>query len=228
MKKGTLVQTIAPYQGRIRFGVVLQSTRGKLKVLLDDGVSVVSAPADRFVSSDTPLPPALEPKHVVGETVVFTDEFGVEQLGVVKSVAIGSLKVVCDKGRAMVESHPGIFAKTDRRISPAPVHQAVAPYRVRSFKEQTGHGDTPAFAAVVQKNGVDAIRVIADGWGGPCECQPMDERNLRAPGEFQNAVREWCKSAGAPDHYYAVESWIEWSRNCQPYGLEAAEYLAGE
>jgi hypothetical protein len=225
MRKGSLVQTIALYQGRIRLGVVVQSAKGKLKVLLDDGISVVSAPADRFVPSDAPLPPALEPKHGVGETVVFTDEFGVEQLGVVKSVAIGSLKVVCDKGRSMVESHPGIFAKTDRRISPAPVHPAVAPYRVRSFKEQTGHGDTPAFAAVIQKNGVDAIRAIADGWGGPCECQPMDISDLGAPREFEEAVQEWSKAAGKPDNFYGVESWIEWSRNFQFYGLEAEEYF---
>ena len=76
MKKNSLVQTTAPYEGRLRSGVVLQSARGKLKVLLDDGISVVSAPISRFVPFDGPLPAALESKHKVGDTVSFLDRRG--------------------------------------------------------------------------------------------------------------------------------------------------------
>lgn len=97
MKKNTLVQTTVPYQGLVRQGVLLESSRGKAKVLLDDGVSVIRGPAERFVPSNEPLPPALEPRHAVGDTVVFTDEFCVELLGIVKSVSLGTVKVVCDK-----------------------------------------------------------------------------------------------------------------------------------
>ena len=46
--------------------------------------------------------------------------------------------------------------------------------------------------------------------------------------KFEEAVQEWCKVAGATDNFYGVESWIEWSRNFQPYGLEAAEYFEKE
>jgi hypothetical protein len=228
LKKNTLVQTTGPYQGRVRLGVLLESSRGKVTVLLDDGVSVISGPAERFVPSVEPLPPALEQRHAVGDAVVFTDEFGNEQIGVVKSVSLGSAKVVCDKGRSVVESFPAKFSKTERTLTPAGVHPAVAPFRVRIFKEQAGHGDGPAFVAVIQKYGVDSFRVVADGWGGPCECQPMDLRDPSAPHKFEEAVQEWCKAAGAPDNFYGVESWIEWSRNFQPYALEAAEYFAGE
>jgi len=227
MKKNTLVQTSAPYQGRVRLGVLLESSRGKAKVLLDDGVSVIRGPAERFVPSDEPLPPALEPRHAVGDTVVFTDEFGVELIGIVKSVSLGAVKVVCDKGRSVVESFPATFSKTERTLTPEPSHPAMAPFRVRMFKEQTGHGDGPAFLAVIQKNGVDSIRVVADGWGGPCECQPMDMSDLGAPREFEQAVREWGQAAGRKVGTFGVEAWIEWSQNFQPYGLEAAEYFAG-
>lgn len=227
MKKNTLVQTSAPYQGRVRLGVLLESSRGKAKVLLDDGVSVIRGPAERFVPSDEPLPPALEPRHAVGDSVVFTDEFGVELLGIVKSVSLGSVIVVCDKGRSVVESFPAKFSKTERLLTPAASHPAMAPFRVRMFKEQAGHGDGPAFVAVIQKNGVDSIRVVADGWGGDCECQPMDMRDLGAPREFEQAVREWGLAAGRKVGTFGVEAWIEWSQNFQPYGLEAAEYFAG-
>ena len=227
MKKNTLVQTTGPYQGRVRLGVLLESSRGKVKVLLDDGVSVIRGPAERFVPSNEPLPPALEPKHAVGDSVVFTDEFGVELLGIVKSVSLGSDKVVCDKGRSVVESFSAKFSKTERTLTPAGVHPAVAPFRVRMFKEQAGHGDGPAFVAVIQKNGVDSFRVVADGWGGPCECQPMNMRDLGAPREFEQAVREWGQAAGKKIGTFGVESWIEWSRNFQPYGLEASEYFSG-
>ena len=73
MKKNALVQTTAPYEGRVRVGVVLQVAKGKLKVLLDDGISVVSAPTSRFVPFNGPLPAALESKHKVGDTVSFLD-----------------------------------------------------------------------------------------------------------------------------------------------------------
>ena len=46
--------------------------------------------------------------------------------------------------------------------------------------------------------------------------------------KFEEAVQEWGEAAGAPDNFYGVESWIEWSRNFQPYGLEAAEYFEKE
>jgi hypothetical protein len=58
--------------------VLLESSCGKVKVLLDDGVSVISGPEGQFVPSDEPLPSALEPRHAVGDSVVFTDEFGNE------------------------------------------------------------------------------------------------------------------------------------------------------
>ena len=103
----------------------------------------------------------------------------------------------------------------------------MAPFRVRMFKEQAGHGDGPAFVAVIQKNGVDSFRVVADGWGGPCECQPKNMRDLGAPREFEQAVREWGQAAGKKIGTFGVESWIEWSRNFQPYGLEASEYFSG-
>ena len=228
MKKNTLVQTTGPYQGRVRLGVLLESSRGKAKVLLDDGVSVIRGPAERFVPSNEPLPPALELRHAVGDSVIFTDEFGVELLGIVKSVSLASAKVVCDKGRSVVESFPAKFSKTERTLTPAGVHPAVAPFRVRMFKEQAGHGDGPAFVAVIQKNGVDSIRVVGDGWGGPCECQPMNMRDLGAPREFEQAVREWGQAAGKKIGTFGVESWIEWSHNFQPYGLEASEYFSGE
>ena len=227
MKKNTLVQTTGPYQGRVQVGVLLESSRGKVKVLLDNGVSVIRGAAERFVPSNEPMPPALEPRHAVGDSVVFTDGFGVELLGIVKSVSLGSAKVVCDKGRSVVESFPAKFSKTERTLTPAGVHPAVAPFRVRIFKEQAGHGDGPAFVAVIQKYGVDSFRVVADGWGGPCECQPMDMRDLGAPREFEQAVREWGQAAGRKFGTFGVEAWIEWSRNFQPYGLEASEYFSG-
>jgi hypothetical protein len=225
MKKNTLVQTTGPYQGRVRLGVLLESSRGKVTVLLDDGVSVISGPAERFVPSVEPLPPALEQRHAVGDAVVFTDEFGNEQIGVVKSVSLGMIKVVCNKGRAIVESFPAKFSKTERVLSPAAEHPVVAPFRVRIFKEQAGHGDAPAFVAVIQKNGVDSIRVVADGWGGHCECQPMNMRDPGAPREFEQAVGKWGQAAGKKIGTFGVESWIEWSWNFQPYGLEAEEYF---
>ena len=228
MKKNSLVQTTAPYEGRVRVGVVLQSAKGKLKVLLDDGISVVSAPTGRFVPFDGPLPAALESKHKVGDTVSFLDENGVEQLGVVGLVSVGSVKVFCNKGRSVVESVPATFTKAEHAIVSASVHHSVAAFRVRTFKAQVGHGDSPAFTAVIAKNGVDCIRVVSDGWGGPCECQPMGLRDPSAPRKYEEAVQEWCKAAGAPDNFYAVESWIEWSRNFQPYGLDAVEYFQKE
>ena len=227
MKKNTLVQTTGPYQGRVRLGVLLESSRGKAKVLLDDGVSVIRGPAERFVPINEPLPSALELRHAVGDTVVFTDEFGVELFGIVKSVSLGTVKIVCDKGRSVVESFPATFSKTERKLTPAASHPAMAPFRVRMFKEQAGHGDGPAFLAVIQKKGVDSIRVVADGWGGLCECQPMDMRDLGAPREFEQAVREWGQAAGRKFGTFGVEAWIEWSHNFQPYGLEAVEYFAG-
>ena len=228
LKKNTLVQTRGPYQGRVRLGVLLESSRGKVKVLLDDGVSVISGPFERFVPSDEPLPLALEQRHAVGDTVVFTDEFGDELVGIVKSASLGSVNVVCDKGRSVVESFPAKFSKTERKLTPAASHPVVAPFRVRMFKEQAGHGDGPAFLAVIQKNGVDSIRVVADGWGGPCECQPMNMPDLGAPREFEEAVGKWGQAAGKRVGTFGVESWIEWSHNFQPYGLEAAEYFFDE
>ncbi len=228
MKKNSLVQTTAPYEGRLRSGVVLQSAKGKLKVLLDDGISVVSAPTSRFLPFDGPLPAALKSKHKEGDTVSFLDKNGVEQLGVVASVSVGSVKVFCNKGRSVVESVPSTFTKTEHAIIPALIHHSVAAFRLRTFKAQAGHGDSPAFTAVIEKNGVDSIRVVSDGWGGPCECQPMNLRDPSAPQKFEEAVQEWCKAAGAPDNFFGVESWIDWSRNFQPYALEAAEYFAGE
>jgi len=102
MRKNSLVQTTAPCEGRVRVGVVLQSAKGKLKVLLDDGISLVSAPTGRFVPFDGPLPAALESKHKVGDTVSFLDENGVEQLGVVGLFSVGSVRVFCNKGRSVV------------------------------------------------------------------------------------------------------------------------------
>ena len=209
----------------MRVGVVLQSAKGKLKVLLDDGISVVSAPTSRFVPFDGPLPVALESKHTEGDTVSFLDENGVEQLGVVASVSVGSVKVFCNKGRSVVESVPATFTKAEHAIVSASVHHSVAAFRVRIFKEQAGHGDAPAFVAVIQKNGVDSIRVVADGWGGPCECQPMNTRDPGAPREFEQAVGKWGQAAGKKIGTFGVESWIEWSWNFQPYGLEAEEYF---
>lgn len=98
MKKNTLVQTTAPYQGRVRLGVLLESSRGKAKVLLDDGVSVIRGPVERFVPSDELLAPALEPRR--GIAFVFAAGSRRRQLNVVNFVSPGSLKVVCDKGCA--------------------------------------------------------------------------------------------------------------------------------
>jgi hypothetical protein len=46
--------------------------------------------------------------------------------------------------------------------------------------------------------------------------------------KFEEAVQEWRKAAGAPDNFYGVESWIEWSRNFQLYGLDTVEYFQKE
>jgi hypothetical protein len=56
----------------------------------------------------------------------------------------------------------------------------------------------------------------------------MNMRDLGAPCEFEQAVREWGQAAGKKVGTFGVESWIEWSRNFQPYGLEASEYFSGE
>ena len=53
----------------------------------------------------------------------------------------------------------------------------------------------------------------------------MNMRDLGAPREFEQAVREWGQAAGKKIGTFGVESWIEWSRNFQPYGLEASEYF---
>lgn len=49
-----------------------------------------------------------------------------------------------------------------------------------------------------------------------------------APREFEQTVTEWGQSAGREVGTFWVESWIEWSRNFQPYGLGVSAYFEGE
>ena len=214
MKKNSLVQTTAPYEGRVRVGVVLQSAKGKLKVLLDDGISVVSAPTSRLVPFDGPLPAALESTHKVGDTVSFLDENGVEQLGVVGSVSVGSVKVFCNKGRSVVESVPATFTKAEHAIVSASVHHSVAAFRVRTFKAQAGHGDSPAFTAVIAKNGVDCIRVVspasANRWICAIHLLPVNLKKPCRSGAKRRAPRITSMARNRGSNGRAISNLTAW------------------
>jgi len=96
MEKNTLFQTTASYHGTVRAGVNSESSWGKVKVLLDDSVSVTNGRVKRCVASDELLAPALESRR--GIAFVFAAGSRRRQLNVVNFVSPGSLKVACGKG----------------------------------------------------------------------------------------------------------------------------------
>jgi len=221
MKKNDRVATVKPHQGAICHGIVMGVSSGKLRVLLDDGVTVLRGGHAAFVPSSLPLPEKLRNPFAKNDRVAW-NAGGDFLHGTVIRVSGFTLKVVADGGMSEVSGDFTLFKSSNKPLAAYSAPSPMAAYEVRGYREVAGHDDSTPFIASIYRDGKKVFSASDDGWGGGASYRGATEDVER----FHRDAREWAVANGGSDYEFgASDLWVEWYACRRPYGCSAREYL---
>lgn len=221
LRRKDRIETLKEYRGAIQYGMVVSVTNGKVRVLLDDGVTVVTGPMHLFQYSNRPLPDVFSNIYKKGERVSFKSKDG-ELLGVVKSGAFDLVEIIVDGGVHIYSVHPSYVKRSDIPLVKDTIVTPMDDYEVRGWKEVAGHDDTLPYVANIYKNGCFVANASNDGWGGSDSIQG---RSNQAVEQLYKDAEAWAVAFGEIKPIEPISAWIFWYANLRPYGVTAEAHI---
>ena len=220
MRKKDRVETATPYKGAIQYGIVTSVTKGKVHVILDDGVSCISGPARCFLYSNKPRPSTLT-CFTKGDRVEVTDE-GKMEYGTVHKADLMRVTIILDGGKLQFSTAPSNIRHSNQPYAKDTIATPMDKYEVRGYREVSGHDDSVPFVATIYRDGKRILHAENDGWGGSDNYTGHHKDVM----QFEADAKEWGRLFGVDDLFEPASTWITWYVTARPYGGTAQVYLA--
>ena len=211
-------------------GTVISATSKRVSMVEDGGEMSWKGPVRLFRPS-TMAPPAdayVPVKWKKRDRVLFEDDKGVTQHGVVEKGGAGRVCVVYSGGQLRCTGGSRFFKTDDSPLSVDDFVDPMADYKVRSYRKSSIATDEGyPWEAKLFYQGKHIANICDAAHGGSTDFYPVAEGGRKLIQEAESKASAWFKLCGCPENGLPIELldlWVHWCIHEKPLGITGKQH----